>query len=186
MTDTSNNPLVIAAQAGDMEAFTALVDKNYGMVHGLVYSKVGDWSIAEDVTQDVFLVVWTNLDKLQHPEAFLVWLRQIARNAAVNWVRKQQYRRAIADRRAQEERVAGVDKEDPASETARQECLEQIGDALRSLSPKLREAMVLYYIEGNTAREAAESLGINVDTMKKRLRLGRKKMQPVKNPSAPE
>jgi DNA-directed RNA polymerase specialized sigma24 family protein len=94
MTDTSNNPLVIAAQAGDMKSFAALVDKNYAMVHGLVYSKIGDWTVAEDVTQDVFLVVWSNLNKLQHPEAFLVWLRQIARNASVNWVRKEQYRRS--------------------------------------------------------------------------------------------
>ncbi len=147
MTDTSNNPLVIAAQAGDMTSFTALVDKNYAMVHGLVYSKIGDWTVAEDVTQDVFLVVWSNLNKLKHPEAFLVWLRQIARNASVNWVRKEQYRRSLMNRREQQERVSGVAEEDPSGATARKECLEQIGEALRSLSPKLREAMVLYYIE---------------------------------------
>jgi RNA polymerase sigma factor (sigma-70 family) len=104
---------------------------------------------------------------LQHPEAFLVWLRRIVRNAVVNWVRKQQYRRDLADRRAEEERVSGVDSDDPASEAARKECLDQIEEALRSLFPKLREAMLVYYIEGNTAREAAESLWINVDTMKK-------------------
>ncbi|MDP7638202.1 MAG: sigma factor [Candidatus Hydrogenedentes bacterium] len=57
MTDTSNNPLVMSAQAGDTETFTALVDKNHAMVYGLVYSEIGDWSVAEDVIQDVFLVV---------------------------------------------------------------------------------------------------------------------------------
>ncbi|MEK7795431.1 MAG: sigma factor-like helix-turn-helix DNA-binding protein, partial [Candidatus Hydrogenedentota bacterium] len=56
-------------------------------------------------------------------------------------------------------------------------CLERVGEAMRSLSPKLREAMVLFYLEGMTASAGAEALGIGVDTMKKRLRLGRKGLQ---------
>ena len=176
MTEHSNAALVLAAQTGDESAFAALVELYFGMVHGLAYSKVGDWAIAEDVTQDVFLIAWTNLHQLKHPEAFLMWLRRIARNAALNWVRTREYRRKLAERHTQEEPDVRYAADDPSGAAAREECLDQIGEALRSLSPKLREAMVLFYLEGQTASASAEALGIGVDTMKKRLRLGRKKM----------
>ena len=176
MTEHSNAALVLAAQNGDESAFAALVELYYGMVHGLAYSKVGDWAIAEDVTQDVFLITWTNLHQLKHPEAFLMWLRRIARNAALNWVRTREYRRKLAERHTQEQPDVRYAADDPSGVAAREECLDQIGEALRSLSPKLREAMVLFYLEGQTASACAEALGINVDTMKKRLRLGRQKM----------
>ncbi len=176
MPDTSNNPLVVLAQRGDTKAFAALVERHYRMVHGLVFSKVSEWSVAEDIAQDVFLIAWSNLARLKHPEAFLVWLRQIARNSALNWIRKQQYRRALADRH-NEQTDPSTEQEDPAWAAERNECIEHIGEALRSLSPKLRDAMVLYYMEGKTAAECAAALGISVDTMKKRLRLGRRRMQ---------
>lgn len=177
MADGWNTEWVVAAQAGDTQAFARLVDKYYGMVRGLVYSKVSDWSAAEDVTQDVFLTAWTHLGRLKAPEAFLMWLRRIARNSALNWLRMRQYRRALTERNLGPVPEATGPDNDPAAAAAREECLEDIGKALRALSPKLRDAMVLFYLEGRTATECAEALGTNVDTMKKRLRLGRKRLQ---------
>ena len=176
MTDTSNNALVVAAQAGDENAFTQLVTKHYGMVHGLVYSKVNDWSVAEDVTQDVFTIAFTHLETLKHPEAFLMWLRQIARNSALNWVRTQSYRRKLLERHNQVDTKKGVLAEDPSGDAARMECRAQLEEAMTTLSDKLRDAMVLYYFEGQTVSECAEALGITIDTMKKRLRLGRARL----------
>lgn len=176
MNDQTNIILVQAAQAGDQIAFESLVDQYYSMVHGLTYSKVGEWAVAQDLTQDVFLTAWTSLHTLRHPEAFLVWLRRIARNSALNWLRTREYRRRLAEQNDRGS-VAPKTEEDPSGEVARRECLEQVGEAVQSLSLKLREAVVLYYLEGQTAADAADALGISVDAMKKRLRLGRKKLQ---------
>lgn len=177
MAKESSNSLVEAAQAGDTKAFAALVECHYGMVRALAYSKVDDWTAAEDIAQDVFLVAWSNLTRLRHPEAFLMWLRRIARNAASNWVRKSAYRRQLAERNVEQRRAITAEEDDPAANAAREECLDQIGDALDHLSPKLREAMILFYIEGKTVAESAQELGIRVDTLKKRLRHGRQRMQ---------
>ena len=177
MTDRERNSLVEAAQGGDAKAFATLVEAHYGMVHGLAYGKTHDWQAAEDLTQDTFMTAWKNLDRLRHAPAFLVWLRRIARNLSLNWIRTEEYRRKLAEREVSARPADRAVREDPAAITARRECLDQVGEGLRTLSSKLRDAMVLYYIEGQSAADAAEMLGISTDTMKKRLRLGREKLQ---------
>lgn len=169
--------LVSAAQRGDRSAFSELVERYYSMVHGLALSKVGDWSAADDIAQEVFLLVWVNVKGLRQPRAFPVWLRRIARNAAINWLRSQQYRARVSEPLARRLQDKPPGTPDPAAAASRQECLDQIGEALRSLSPKLREAIVLYYVEGRTVAESAQALGIRTDTMKKRLRLGRAELR---------
>ena len=164
--------LAMAAQRGDKDAFSELVDRHYSMVHGLALSTTSDWSTAGDIAQDVFLAAWMNLPGLKHPAAFSVWLRRAARNASLTWVRNQRYRDQLAAAlaaRLEHEPIVG---ENPAEIAARKECLDDIRHALQRLSPKLREALVLYYLEGNSLSESAEALGIKVDTMKKRLHLG--------------
>lgn len=177
MSPESTRLLVEQAQSGDECAFEALVNQYYTMVHGLALSRVHDWAAADDLAQDVFLVAWSNLSRLRAPGAFLVWIRRIVRNASLNWIRAQDYRRKLADRHV-EQNGEGIPVEpDPSSSASREECREQVRKALETLSPKLREAMTLYYLEGNTASSAADALGISVDTMKKRLRLGRARLQ---------
>ncbi len=177
MSPESTRFLVERAQAGDTGAFESLVENYYGMVHGLALSRVGDWAAADDLTQDVFLMAWTNLARLRAPGAFLVWIRRIARNASLNWIRAREYRRRLADRHVQQNGGGIPVEPDPSCSAATQECLEHVTEALETLSPKLREAITLYYFEGHTAADAADALGISVDTMKKRLRLARAKLQ---------
>jgi RNA polymerase sigma-70 factor (ECF subfamily) len=169
--------LVTAAQAGDSHAFTELVQRYYTMVHGLAFSQVQDWDAAEDVSQEAFLLAWTNLANLKQPGAFTVWLRRIVRSAAVNWVRNDQYRRKVSGPMARRLREGPAPAPDPAVATARQECLDEIGEGLGALPPMFREAIVLYYLEGNSMTECASALGIPVETMKKRLNAGRARLQ---------
>ncbi len=168
--------LVVAAQLGDAGAFGELVERCHHTVHGLILSDLGDWSTAEDITQDVFLNVWVHLRELKDPRSFTMWVRRIARNCAVDWLRYRgmQKRRSapVADGQDPE-----LDYDDPATLAARRECLDQICEALQSVSPKIREALILHYLEGHSVAEAAEALGIRTETMKKRLQLGRALLQ---------
>lgn len=169
--------LAMAAQRGDKDAFSELVERHYSMVHGLALSTTSDWTTAGDIAQDVFLAAWMNLPGLKHPAAFSVWLRRAARNTSLTWVRNQRYRDQLAAALAARLEHESVVAENPAEIAARKECLADIRHALQRLSPKLREALVLYYLEGNSLSESAEALGIKVDTMKKRLHLGCEKLR---------
>ena len=167
---------VIAAQVGREDAFARLTEHHYAMVHGIALGATADWAAAEDLAQDVFVLAWRNLGSLSHPRAFSVWLRNIARNAATNWIRHQQFRRRTQERADAAMEHAAVVPIDPAATAARKELTARLKQGLQALSPKLREAIVVYYLEGKTVAEGAEALGIMPDAMKKRLKLGREQL----------
>jgi len=178
MPDTASIETVVhAARLGDESAFGQLVEEHYRMVHGLALSRTGDWDAAADVTQEAFLLAWANLGKLEHPRAFRAWLCRIARNVAATWGRNEVYRHKLSvalKARATESAAVG---QDPAGFAARRECAARIGQALSGLSPKLREAVVIYYLEGHTLAEGAQALGIAEDTMRKRVKMGRERLR---------
>lgn len=167
---------VVAARLGDTTAFAALTEHFYSMVHALALSITRDSDAAEDLAQEVFLLAWAHLNTLRNAAAFQVWLRRIARNASYAWLRDLGYRKKLAGHLMREMHETEEPPVDPVSSTARRECLEQIGGHLERLPSKLREAIIMYYFEGNDMHQSAELLGINVETLKKRLQLGRSQL----------
>jgi RNA polymerase sigma-70 factor (ECF subfamily) len=168
---------VIKAKNGDQAAFSGLVDSHYRMVYGLALSTVKDPGTAEDIAQDAFLVSWTNLQKLDNPKAFSMWLRKITRNLSLTWVRSRGYRQALAERQTALTPEAPEHAAEQEKRVARKERFEIIRSALATLSPKIREALVLFYLEGLSVAETARSLGITEGATKLRLMQGRKKLR---------
>ena len=74
---------------GDEIAFTTLVKKYQKHVHALVWRKIGDFHIAEDITQETFLKVHQNLTTLKEPDRFPGWLYVIATRRCIAWIRKK-------------------------------------------------------------------------------------------------
>ena len=77
---------------GDDNAFAELVKKYQKQVHALVWRKIGDFHIAEELTQDVFLKAYQRLAKLKKPQSFASWLYVIAANDCSTWLRKKRLR----------------------------------------------------------------------------------------------
>jgi RNA polymerase sigma factor (sigma-70 family) len=173
--------LVERAQNGDEYAFAELARRHYAMAHGIALSRTGDWSAAEEIAQDVFVHVWRNLRALRHQRAFSLWVRAIARNCAISWQRRKSNLRNGAGRTMNIVPEAIEMAEDecyaPDAIAARAECEEVLKFKAAALSPKLREALTLFYFEGFSIPESAEALGVSEDTFKKRLRLARDKMR---------
>src|SRR3954452_10983852 len=69
--------LVTQAQAGDLDAFDALVRRCQDMAVGYAYSILGDWGPAQDAAQEAFIQLYHDLPKLRAPEAFLAWFRRM-------------------------------------------------------------------------------------------------------------
>lgn len=175
MDETSR--LFERAKKGDPEAFGQLAETHYRSIYGIAFSTLGNWSAAQDITQETFLLAWLHKSGLRNAVAFPAWLRRIAVNLSKNWIRSADYRRRLASHyRAlpDTEISAGQSAGDAVDHTLRRD---QVWQALESLSPANREVVVLYYMHGESLRVVAESLGISENAAKKRLQHGRAKLR---------
>ena len=86
---TTDVELINRILNGDDTAFTELVKKYQKPVHALVWRKIGDFHIAEEITQDTFLKAYQGLANLKKSQSFASWLYVIAANNCSSWLRKK-------------------------------------------------------------------------------------------------
>ncbi|MGH3650537.1 MAG: RNA polymerase sigma factor [Acidimicrobiia bacterium] len=164
---------VVAAASGDVVAFERLVRAMQGPVWRYVVHLVGDRSLAEDVSQEVFLRAHRKLHTLNDPERFVPWLLATARNAAYDAARSRK-RRPL-------ELVGNRDL--PSSGHSPDPHLTvEVHDALDRLDDALRESVVLVGMIGLTYQEAAEAIGVPEGTVKSRTFRARKLLMEMLRP----
>ena len=164
--------LIQRVLAGDETAFSALVRKYQKSVHALAWRKIGDFHIAEDITQETFLKAYQRLSTLKKPQRFASWLYVIAANHCSTWLRKKRLRtQSLEDTNsAQLERAnySGyviAENERMTMETQR----EVVKQLLAKLQESERTVITLYYLGGMTYEEISEFLGVSVAAIKNRL-----------------
>jgi len=160
--DETIDRLVVAVQGGDPEAFGALFDHYYVMVHRFVAARVRSPSDAEDLAQLVFVKA---LEALPRYEArgipFGGWLFRLARNVVIDHVRTLREHSPLDIVAEQTSEDAGPD--DLAM--LRQE-MDSVAHALRRLTPEQREAIELRFFAGLSAKEAALAMGRQEGTVR--------------------
>lgn len=153
--------LVSRAGQGDEVAFGGLYQRYARMVHGLLLARVGP-AEADDLVQDVFLTAWRRLEDLRDPAAFGGWLAAIARNRAIDHLR----------RRPRLEELPGHLMASDAT-AARVEALAVLA-LIRTLPEAYRETLVLRLVEGLTGPEIAERTGLTPASVRVNLHRGMK------------
>ena len=165
---------------GDQDAFTTLVNKYQKSVHALVWRKIGDFHIAEELTQDVFLKAYKRLSTLKRPEQFPGWLYVIATRHCFSWLRKKQVPIRSLDTMPMEEleEVCYAQYEADRSETA---AIEQQRELVKRLLKKLPESertvVTLYYLAEMSGEEISQFLGVSPSTVRSRLHRARQRLQ---------
>ena len=160
--DEAIERLVVAAKAGDPEAFGSLFDHFHGPVYRYVAARVGRPSDAEDLAQLVFVKA---LEALPRYEArgipFGGWLFRVARNVVIDHIRTRREHTTL------DLLVEQSDASDGPDELAalRQE-MDRVAAALRRLTPEQREAIELRFFAGLSAKEAAEAMGRQEGTVR--------------------
>lgn len=164
--------VISACQRGDREAFRLLFEAYKDRVFSIaLYFFGGDEAAAADVTQQVFLKLFTKLEQFRNDAEFTTWLYRLAMNACLDEQRKR--RRFVPfgdDFRVDEPRVA-VSQEEAR---ARGEVAESVQAAVAALRPKLRMAILLKYFEELSYEEIAEVLNCSKGTVASRLNRGHK------------
>ena len=165
---------------GDDTAFSTLVRKYQKPVHALVWRKIGDFHIAEDITQDTFLKAYQNLSTLKEPQRFASWLYVIAANYCKMWMRKKrlwtQSLENINSTELERATYSGyviAENERTTAETQR----EIVKKLLAKLQESERTVITLYYLGEMNYEEISEFLGVSVAAIKNRLYRARRRLK---------
>jgi RNA polymerase sigma-70 factor (ECF subfamily) len=155
--------LIRAASDGDAVAFERLVRHLQDHVWRFLCHFLGDHALAEDVAQETFLRVYRRLPTYQARAKFSTWVFQIARNAGVD---------ALRSRARRDRLVTAVPP--PAPSTPAPAGTTEVAEAVASLRPKPKEALLLVEVYGLTYQEAADVLGVPEGTVKSRVHQARR------------
>ncbi|MFC0187126.1 sigma-70 family RNA polymerase sigma factor [Fictibacillus aquaticus] len=152
--------------------------RQYGEeIKRLVYTFVKNWEQAEDITQDVFVTLYTKLDTFRGDSAVRSWIYTIAINRSKDYLRSWHHRK-----------ISFTDKWMPltsASSTTIEEDVIQnsdnkmLADSVLELPLKYREVVILYYYKQFSLKEISSIIGVNEGTLKTRLIRGRNKLQEI-------
>ncbi len=152
-------------QRGDRNAFARLVRRYLRPVHAVASSFLSQEADVEDVAQEVFLRALDRIETYDPERPFAPWLYQIARNAARRRLDRRARRRSgpLPDEGLEDE------SEDPAEDLEQAEIRRRVEAAVARLPGRQRTVFRLLDVEGFSAEDAAEMLGLTAGTVRSHL-----------------
>jgi RNA polymerase sigma-70 factor (ECF subfamily) len=167
---------------GDSGAWAELVRTHHRRVYGLCYRFTGNVADAEDLTQAVFLKIYSNLASFDMGRGSLqVWITTMTRNLLVDNFRRTRNQRAtgsldegwdVTDELKPVDRLVSPSLS-PHETAAKKELAKMVQSALAKVSVELREAVILRDLQDMDYKEIAQVLGIPEGTVKSRISRGR-------------
>ena len=177
--------VIEACQQGDRAAFQLLFETYKDKVFSIaVYSSGGDRATADDVTQQIFLKLFTAIRQFRGDSEFTTWLYRLVVNACLDERRRRRrllpWGETVAVRNTS-------DKKPQEKQFARLEVQEAVQAAIGQLKPKFRLPILLKYIEGLSYDEIATVMGCSKGTVASRLNRGHsqlaKRLSHLNNPA---
>lgn len=176
MSERSDEQLIRDYLKGDRQALEFLIQRYLKPIYGFIYRFLGGSPEAEDITQDVFVRLWRNLKKFNQAKSLKVWLFAIAKNAALDWLKKKKhfnfsdFTDEAGDNVLEETLVDPAPLPDEIMERA--DAGQILEKALKQLPLNYQIVLVLHYNEYFTLGEIAAILGEPENTVKSRHRRG--------------
>ncbi|MCO6441505.1 MAG: RNA polymerase sigma factor RpoE [Nitrococcus mobilis] len=166
--------LVARVQAGDKQAFNALVQKYQRKLLKLISRYIHDQTEAMDVAQETFIKAYRALPKFRGDSGFYTWLYRIGLNTAKNHLTALGRRLPDRDIDAQEAERYGLDSrlkdhDSPEALTLRDEIEHTVALTLEELPQDLRTALVLRELKGLTYEEVARAMDCPIGTVRSRI-----------------
>ena len=171
---------VDAARQGDQSAFEQLVRLYEKRVLALTTRMCKNPSDAEEAAQEAFLAAWQGLPFFRGEASFSTWLYRLASNACVDLLRREGRRQSAAGPSLNDEevRLEVPDTAPSPQEQAEQtELREQIEAGLQALTPDHRQVLILREMHQLSYDEIAQTLDVDVGTVKSRINRGRKQLR---------
>ena len=174
----SDAELIVRAQRGDEEAFTALFDAHKRRVYSLCLRMTGDTAEAEDLAQEAFLQLFRKIATFRGESAFSTWLHRLVVNVVLMHLRKKGLQQVSLDEpdSSQEEPVR---REYGDDDKRLLHSIDRItlSRAIEGLPPGYRAVLVLHDVEGYEHNEIAQILDCSVGNSKSQLHKARLKLR---------
>jgi RNA polymerase sigma-70 factor (ECF subfamily) len=167
--------VVESCQQGDREAFRLLFETHKDKVYSIaLYFFGGDEALAGDITQQVFLKLFTRISQFRHQSEFTTWLYRLTTNTCIDEQRKRRRFSPLPETLAATGGTHNSGASVPAAEARfmRLEVADSVRDAISTLKPKLRIAILLKYFEELSYEEIAAVLNCSKGTVASRLNRG--------------
>ena len=165
---------------GDDTAFSTLVKKYQKPVHALAWRKVGDFHVAEEITQDTFLKAYQKLAMLKEPQRFVSWLYVIATNYCNAWLRKKRLHTQSLENTESMTLEKATYSGYVISENE-QTAVEAQREVVKALLAKLQESertiITLRYFGEMSSAEIGAFLGVSANTVRSRLRRAQQRLK---------
>ena len=160
-------PLIVSLAArGDREAFAELVRRRQAWIRSLMRRCSGDASLADDLSQQVFMQAWRKIRHVKDASKFGGWLKRLAINEWLQYARKND---AL--------RVADSEQQEPAARAESTSLAMDLDHAMASLAGPVSLCIALSYHERLTHPEIAEMTGFPIGTVKSHIRRGSEQLK---------
>lgn len=171
----SENDFVLRAKNGDKSAFEALILKYQKKIYFLCYRITNDHYSADDIAQETFVRAYFNLGSFKEGEPFYPWLRRIAVNLALNYMRDRKRKVPLSNYSSKVLNLSFTDDADPFPDLIEK----KIEVSINSLPAKWKCVLVLRYHENLSYKEISETLKIPIGTVMSRLKRAREKLKSI-------
>ncbi len=177
LANPSDDELLHLMMAGDAEAFETLYERRQAGVYRFALRMSGSQSLAEDVTQDVFIALMRDGWQFDSTRGSVsAYLYGMARNRVLRRLERDRSFVSMADEYEDEDATMSeklITREDPLAEFTRNEIIESVRQAILALPAHYREVVVLCNLQEMSYDEAASVLGCAVGTVRSRLHRAR-------------
>jgi RNA polymerase sigma-70 factor (ECF subfamily) len=176
----ADRELVASAARGMEGGFEELVRRYQRPISAYVYRMVGDYEVALDLTQEIFIKIYGSLSRYRPEFKFSTWIYKIAHNAAIDHLRRTAGReRSLVTGRESDCYDLPIESQglSPEQQSEREERRIEIEAVVRSLPTAYRELVVLRHSQDLTYEEIVEVTGLPLGTVKNRLFRAREMMR---------
>ena len=173
--------LIFRAKNNDQAALTELYNKTYSSVYYTIKALIKDEDAALDILQDSYIKAFKSLDQLKEPEKFNAWIKQIAHNRSIDYLRKT--KPLLFTEMESTDSDMPLEFEDTNTDNLPEEIIDKdetarlIREILNDLPDEQRAVISMFYYEQMSVKEISQELGVSENTVKSRLNYGRKKVE---------
>ncbi len=159
----------------DLSAFKQLVERYKTLIYNTCYSLLGDFHLAEDATQDVFLQIYRSAGSFRGESQVFTWIYRIAVNRSLNIIRHNKRFRWIKSLSSPGREKDGKEipissrQEEPDKVYEDKESKALLADAIHSLPERQRVAFMLHKYENLTYKDISEILSVSINSVEARI-----------------
>lgn len=186
VTDIQEQELIRKVAAGERGAFKQLFDSHSTRVYNLLLRLAGNQNDAEELTQDVFLSLWTHAESLRGESKLSTWLYRVAVNKSINFKKRsglffqiKQLFSLETDDESIIDRLPAAAADSPDRQLEIKDAQIQLADLLGTLPNRQREVYLLHKLEGLSYNEIAEQLHVSLGTIESLMHRAKENLQKV-------